>query len=182
MNWLKSDLISIDLRDRDSMLRSLDFTDKVGIEIGVGEGNFSNSILVNTNIKKLYSIDIWELNEFNPDPNGSYNRVLNRFKEFISEGRSECIKSDSKNCIDRFKDESIDFIYIDGDHNYEGVMNDLKYYSKLKPGGIICGHDFSNSWPGTVRAVKEFFKDKVIFTISSGVVTDDGQPSWLVIK
>lgn len=182
MNWLREGLNSINLDNRDLMLLSLDFTDKIGIEIGVGEGNYSNSILQNTNIKKLYSIDIWELNQFNPDPVGSYNRVLERFKDYIVKGRSECIKSNSKNALGRFQDESIDFIYIDGDHSYEGVMNDLQYYSKLKKGGVICGHDYSDSWPGTVKAVNEFFKDKTIFTISPGSHTDDGQPSWLVIK
>ena len=41
------------------------------------------------------------------------------------------------------KNGSLDFVYVDGDHSYEGVKRDLDdYYPKIKPGGLFCGHDY----------------------------------------
>ena len=60
-----------------------------------------------------------------------------------------------------FKDSSIDFIYIDGCHTYDAVLQDLKnYYSKIKYGGLVCGHDFSDGWPDVRQAVLDFFKKR----------------------
>ena len=56
-----------------------------------------------------------------------------------------------------FPDGYFDFIYIDGDHSYEGVRQDIELYlPKLRKGGIIGGHDYSaNEWPGVVKAIHE---------------------------
>ncbi len=53
---------------------------------------------------------------------------------------------------------SIDFIFIDGDHQYGSVIKDLtNFYPKLKPGGLFAGHDYNADLnPGVVRAVNEF--------------------------
>jgi predicted O-methyltransferase YrrM len=60
-----------------------------------------------------------------------------------------------------YKNESLDFIFIDADHTYEGVLADLcAWYPKLKPGCLMAGHDFNSDWPGVVQAVDEFFKGK----------------------
>lgn len=51
-----------------------------------------------------------------------------------------------------------DMLFIDGSHEYERVKRDLTLWApKIKPGGLICGHDFHPDWPGVVRAVDEFF-------------------------
>lgn len=64
----------------------------------------------------------------------------------------------SYNIHDNFADESFDVIYIDGGHEYAQVMRDLElYYPKLKPGGIICGHDYAFNFPELVKAVDKFF-------------------------
>ena len=55
-----------------------------------------------------------------------------------------------------FNDESVDFIWIDADHHYSSVIQDIRaWYPKLKVGGIIAGHDYSD-W-GVEMAVREFF-------------------------
>jgi hypothetical protein len=42
-----------------------------------------------------------------------------------------------------FEDNSLDFVYIDANHTYEGVKEDIKYwYPKVKPGGLLLGHDY----------------------------------------
>jgi hypothetical protein len=50
----------------------------------------------------------------------------------------------------------VDMVFIDGDHEYEAVKRDILNARKmLKPGGILCGHDFSDAHPGVMKAVRE---------------------------
>lgn len=57
-----------------------------------------------------------------------------------------------------FEDESIDFIFIDANHTYEYVSKDIAcFLPKMKPGGIMAGHDFNGAHPGVVQAVIEAF-------------------------
>ena len=57
------------------------------------------------------------------------------------------------------KDGELDFIYIDGDHRYEGVLADLNgWRPKLREGGIMAGHDWS--FKTVQKALVEVFKDK----------------------
>jgi len=62
-----------------------------------------------------------------------------------------------------YKDNSLDFIFIDAAHDYESVKKDINaWYPKVKKEGIIGGHDYT--WCDDVRrAVNEFFKNKTIY-------------------
>lgn len=62
-----------------------------------------------------------------------------------------------------FDDQSVDFCFIDGDHTYEAVSEDVRtWFPKIRNGGIIGGHDYVNPLhPGVKQAVDEFFKDAV---------------------
>ena len=54
--------------------------------------------------------------------------------------------------------QSLDFVYIDGLHTYESVVNDITVWlPKLKKGAIIGGHDYSAGFPGVNQAVNEIF-------------------------
>lgn len=55
-------------------------------------------------------------------------------------------------------DERFDFILIDGKHSLRSVMLDLRWTRLLKPEGIVCLHDYSNSHPGVQRAVAQLLK------------------------
>lgn len=86
----------------------------------------------------------------------------------------ELIRGDTAVQSDRIPDHSIDIIFIDGDHRYEGVMRDLIAWTpKLRLGGIICGHDYDN--PNVYRAVNEKFK-KVRVLGDNVWVADDAFP------
>jgi SAM-dependent methyltransferase len=59
---------------------------------------------------------------------------------------------------DHFEDESLDCIFIDGDHSEKAVRADINaYFHKVKPGGILCGHDIDE--PGVAAAVAGSFSD-----------------------
>jgi cephalosporin hydroxylase len=69
------------------------------------------------------------------------------------------IKATTYDAADLYQSNSLDFIFIDANHTYEGVKSDLeRWYPKLKKGGLIAGHDFEiNQWLGVVEAVRDFF-------------------------
>ena len=51
----------------------------------------------------------------------------------------------SMEAVDQYKDESLDFVFIDGNHSYEFVFNDIKYWlPKVKIGAVLAGHDYSS--------------------------------------
>jgi len=60
-----------------------------------------------------------------------------------------------------FNDQSVDFCFLDGDHTYEAVSEDVRnWFPKIRPGGILAGHDYvSDEHAGVKRAVDEFFRD-----------------------
>ncbi len=57
-----------------------------------------------------------------------------------------------------FPDQSIDLVMIDGPHDYDNVLLDIQaWLPKIKPGGMIAGHDYCGKWPGVARAIHETF-------------------------
>jgi hypothetical protein len=73
--------------------------------------------------------------------------------------RSVCswLFMNSIDAVENIPDNSLDFIYIDGDHRYEVVKKELELYcDKVKSNGIIAGHDFNSANLGVVKAVLTF--------------------------
>jgi hypothetical protein len=57
-----------------------------------------------------------------------------------------------------YKNKSLDLVYIDANHTYDYVKQDiLSWLPKIKEGGIIAGHDYATDWDGVVKAVNEIF-------------------------
>jgi SAM-dependent methyltransferase len=145
-----------------------------GLEIGVAQGEFSRVLLDAIKPRKLHLIDPWEhqtREDYNTDGNNvddasqesRYRAVAARFAKEIGEGRVVMHRAYSQDIADEFADGQFDWIYIDGLHSYDGVCSDLEHYkSKLKPGGILMGHDYTNHQRaqqmqfGVVQAVNEF--------------------------
>ena len=129
-------------------------------EIGVNEGDFSESIIEITKPRKLHLIDIWGTERFH---DGLYQKVTNRFKAEIDEEKVEIHRKLSTTAVIDFEDNYFDWIYIDTDHSYETTRDELFLFSKkMKIGGIITGHDYTlGNWVSTYRygvieAVHEF--------------------------
>jgi hypothetical protein len=133
----------------------------IGVEVGAHLGNHCQRILNNLNIKKITLIDPWTVYEGDAEyflnqkfQDECYQTVLKRFK---NDNRVEILKSTSLDASRKFTNQSLDFVYIDGNHEYEYVIEDLKsWYPKVKYRGIIAGDDFKYKFPGVIRAVKEF--------------------------
>lgn len=64
------------------------------------------------------------------------------------------IRMASMDAVKLYEDNSLDFVLIDGSHEYELVKQDLtEWLKKLKPGAMLAGDDYE--WPGVKQAVNE---------------------------
>lgn len=143
-----------------SMLLDLLPKNAVAAELGVDFGGFSELILKQCQPKKLHLIDFWGSSRYNVDKK---NHVFEKFDKQRSEGQIEINLGLSTVVVDQFEDSYFDWIYIDTDHTYQTTKDELERYApKIKPGGIMAGHDYisvnPNSWArnGVVEAVHEF--------------------------
>jgi hypothetical protein len=145
-------------------------------EIGTWRGDFAATILSSRFPKQLHLIDPWEHRAEEKydaagycgltaggqeDLEAIYQGVLDRFHSEIEGGRVLVQRLRSVDAANGFADESLDWVYVDGDHSYEGVTADLEAYCRtVKPGGFIAGDDYglTGSWfgDGVTRAVDEF--------------------------
>lgn len=132
-----------------------------GIEIGVAKGYYSDKILNYSNLKVLYSVDPWE----EKPPN--FFIAKEKLEKYGT--RSKIMRMTSKEASKHFTDKSLDFVYIDGDHSYEGVKQDIELWLP-KTKGILAGHDYDRE--GVRQAVNECF-DKV------NVIPNE-TPSWWI--
>ena len=142
--------------------------DLVGVEIGVLGGVGSYSLLLYIPRLTLYSIDPWETLEGNSADLGpteetlkeNYREAKFRLEPFGK--RSIIIKKTSDDAVDDIP-QGVDFVHIDGWHSFEQASRDMNnYFPKIRLGGILSGHD--SGVPGVAQALKEVFKDSVIFT------------------
>jgi hypothetical protein len=142
------------------------FDDAVFVEIGCWEGKstvfMANQIKNSGKNIKFYAIDIWEAYD-QGDGNiwdANYDQYLENIepvKEYIN-----TIKEDSSKASLQFGLESVDFIFIDGNHSYDFIKRDIEHWApKLKPGGVIAGHDIQ--WKSIEKAVSEYFGEYEIF-------------------
>jgi hypothetical protein len=123
---------------------------KVGAEIGVEGGTFSLTILMAHPKLELHCIDPWlsypdYLDPINDkDLPSIFKIVQDRLKGY----NVHFVRDFSMNAVRKFTDASLDFVYIDANHNLPYVMDDIVQWSKkVRPGGIVAGHDYVRGHP-----------------------------------
>ena len=137
-----------------------------GAEIGVGYGGHCESLLNYRGIDTLIGVDPYRhlpnhidaTNLAQPELDRVYHRALDRLARFGR--RFELIRDTSTRAAEQIDDRSLDFVYIDADHRFDAVIADLgAWFDKVRDGGIIAGHDYSNpDLPDVQHAVDGFFQ------------------------
>lgn len=124
------------------LFRQLGF--KVGAEVGVLDGDFSEQLCKANSQLKLYGIDPWErVDGFDGYDADRLKRAHTAAQAKLAKYNCELIKKTSMNAVKDFTDDSLDFVYIDADHSFKAVVMDVcEWINKVRVGGIIGGHDF----------------------------------------
>lgn len=139
------------------------------VEIGTWQGTsavYMGVEIVNSGKKiKFDCIDPWKDLNDGYDYVGSFDKFLQNIKPLSSVINYH--KLESVEASKLYKDESLDFVFIDGAHDYDNVKNDVNaWYPKVKNGGIIAGHDYTIPSP-VQQAVDEFFMNKGIYLLKN---------------
>jgi hypothetical protein len=159
---------------RDFLLRKMP-EKSICAEIGVHIGDFSERILEIVQPKVFHLIDPWKLEIKDVYKKSYYGRetvknqkvmderlfhVKKRFEKEIKNNKIIINRGYSNEILNKFDDEYLDWVYIDGNHLYEFVKKDLEMcFLKIKNNGYICGDDYNEGgwWDGGVKkAVDEF--------------------------
>jgi len=141
---------------------------KIGVEVGTDRGVYAKQLCEGIPGLKLYCVDPWvaytegndvhDQNKMEQIYKEAYDRVVNRGGTLIRETSTDAVEG--------FEDNELDFVFIDGNHSYENVLEDItEWTKKVKPGGIVAGHDFVKddiNGYGVIEAVIKYTTDNHI--------------------
>jgi predicted O-methyltransferase YrrM len=167
----------------------------VGAEIGVAKGDHALILCENNPNLRLYCVDIWETYKGYREYTDRITKYYRVAQEILSPYDCVFVKKFSMDAVKDFADESLDFVYIDGAHDFKNVADDLCEWSKkVRPGGIVYGHDFKRSVGNYQNAVKDIvpaycyqFNIKPWFILGTqgkrdGTPYKEGTQSWMFVK
>lgn len=136
-----------------------------GAEIGLWYGATFFYLLDHVPGLHMIGVDCWKENTLqlpsHQDQEENRTIVLSRSSAPHYFDRCRILDMPSMTAIRYVPDASLDFVFIDADHSYEEVCNDIREWSfKVRPGGYITGHDYD--WPSVKRAVDELLPGAVV--------------------
>lgn len=147
----------------DEILKRLPAGFVYGVEVGVFSGVTSERLLTRPDLM-LCMVDTWEPFEADgisvtqeqqwANKRDAINRTL------FAGSRKVFVEKDSIEAARQCPDAMQDFVFIDANHYYDAVSADIEAWRhKVKPGGLLCGHDYANNeydyGPEVKRAVDE---------------------------
>ena len=171
------------MKNRTALLQhfaDLGFT--TGAEIGVHRGTFSGRMLTMIPNLTLYAVDCWV---------GRYAKYEEAARTSLAHHpKCTVIKGFSVDVAETIPNGSLDFVYIDSNHFYESVKEDIEAWApKVRSGGIVSGHDYiaGRKTVQVIEAVDEYIK-KNNLTLhltdwdNDNPANDERQPSWYFVK
>jgi hypothetical protein len=121
----------------------------LGAEIGVDKGEFSEVLCKDNPNLHLYSVDPWmkiAYEDGNPyrDQQENFDLGYEESTKRLAPYNCTIMRKTSMEALADFEDKSLDFVYIDANHDFPNFTMDLHYWiKKVRPGGIISGHDYA---------------------------------------
>jgi len=142
-----------------------------GVEIGVWKADFSKVLLEQLEPVELHLIDPWECSDetrhastvYRPgqeeELEKAYQKTLEVVRPWTNSGVVRVHRGKSENILPGFPESHFDWVYVDGDHSFIGVSNDLWLAERcVKPGGLLAGDDYFNKgWWGMVCVERLLF-------------------------
>lgn len=158
------------------ILGRINILNPVGAEIGVFTAALSSRLLQRDGLI-LYMVDSWGASDKDSEyaKTGDFHAALTQEQqdsyfanacEVVSKygNKAKILRKPSIEAAKEISDASLDFVFIDADHSYEGCKADIAaWVPKLKPGGLLSGHDYNNiEYPcfGVNQAVEEFSAER----------------------
>lgn len=162
----------------------------VGVEIGVFRGDFSRWFLDHVHPKKLTLVDPWFPVEEYADSDHvyqakltrmdrRYSNVCARFRAERDTGQVRILRLKSIEAAPLIEDNSLDWMYVDGDHRESAVRADIRaYWQKLRRGGLMIFDDYgySQGWDDGVTKACDALLDQ---PLARQIATEANQ---LVVK
>jgi len=154
----------------------------VGAEIGVYAGNNAYNYLRELDINLVYLIDPYVCHKDYAVRHHTEKmlKVKEQQAKMLLEEYSHkitWIKQKSADAVSMFEDESLDFVYIDGNHIAKFALEDMVlYYPKVKKGGLLCGHDYKQGQQEYVFGAVNAFSKLMEIGFSSA------RPDWWIEK
>lgn len=150
------------------------------VELGTYRGRSARAML-DSSKAHIWCVDRWS------GPAGKVVVSENDYQIFLTnivdiKDRVTVLKMTTQKALEHFLSGTFDMIFVDADHSYESAKFDIIHYAPLlKPGGLLCGHDYNpKRWPGVVRAVKELVRQAhVVHTIWWVKRPLTGDANWL---
>lgn len=152
---------------------------KNGAEIGVRAGKFSEVLCKAIPGLNLICVDPWSTGDFRSKTIGQeqqdqyYRECVERLKPYSA----QIMRTTSMEAVREIPDGSLDFVYIDGNHQFDWVMSDIIWWArKVRTDGIVAGHDlYKFKRAGVVEAVEIYTR---MHKIHEWFMTDEKEPTW----
>lgn len=191
----KKDVLTLRHMGRDDLAKTLRLLDlRTGVEVGAAAGHYTECLCKNNPQMIVTAVDAWQ-------PYGGYtdykkhrtlNGLFNMFKKRMSQYQNhKYIRLFSEDAVGMFENLSLDFVYIDANHDDPWVTHDITQWArKVRKGGIVAGHDYvevkpehrPKNWQVKV-AVDRYVKNNNIKPLV--ILKKDSHtnaPSWFFIK
>ncbi len=192
---IDKNLIQLDIKRFDRWANFINSRDlRKILEIGVYKGDFAKSIVDQcNNIESYFMLDPWR-NMKKEDWNSVYNHSQNMDEIYqialeateSFKHKRNILRGTTSEVIYNIDDQSLDFIYVDGDHSLKGISIDLiTSWNKLKKNGFIAGHDFKPlAWKSDVNIEPYFVFPFAVYFAEAMNVKIYGLPSneFLIAK
>lgn len=159
------------------------------VEIGVLRGINGRCLLQQKTDLRYTGVDPWAVLP-KTDPDSLKSRLgfgCQRWSRYMKQARRNLAPFDdrvtlyrrkSADAVRRFKNKSVDLVFIDGNHSYAGVVADLRWATKIKPGGWIGGHYYASPKEGKGYGVKRAVDQ---FAMVNGLKLEVGAGmSWFI--
>jgi hypothetical protein len=177
-SWRTPDSKENNLYGLFDFIKHHDLKNKKMIEIGCYLG--ISTELFAMFCKEITSIDLWGMDETydgGENPKEYWPIIEKQARDRLSKYTNvTLIKDNSLNASKNFENELLDLVYLDGNHSYDGVINDVSYwYNKIKIGGVLSGHDYNQI--SVKKAV-----DEIIIKYNMYDLKIFNDTSWSLIK